>query len=151
VYREYIKVISSKAFLRHIKIMPKAKQTLKTLGKKYRLVLATGALHISLVPALRKFRLKKYFNFIVTGDDVKIAKPNPEIILKPIKKLGLKRNEVIYIGDAPNDVTSAKRAGVKIVTVLTGVLSRKEAKRLKADFVVSDISKIGKILKGLNR
>lgn len=149
VYKEYVRVISSRTFIRHVKLMPKTRLSLKKLKKEYKIVLATGAIPESLYPALRKFSLRKYFDSIITGDDVKHAKPNPAMIIKCLKKTRTKPSEAIYIGDAPNDVKAAKRAGVKFVAVLTGVLSRKQAKKMKSDFIVSDLSKIDRVLKEL--
>ncbi|MEM7819856.1 MAG: HAD family hydrolase [Candidatus Aenigmatarchaeota archaeon] len=149
VYKEYVKIIGTRNFIRHIKIIPKAKKTIIKLKKDYKLVLASGAIKKSLIPALRKFNLEKYFDFIITSDDVKISKPNPEIIIKAMKLCKTKRNETIYVGDSPNDIMAAKRAHVKIITVLTGVLNKKEAKKLKSDFIVKNIGEIYNFVKSL--
>jgi len=146
VYREYVKIIKSKTFLKHIKIMPKAKLAIKKLKKKYRLVLASGALPIVLLPALRKFFMQKYFDYIITGEDVKHGKPNPEMIIKAMKLCRTKKNDTVYVGDAPNDAIAAKRANVRFVAVLTGVMNRKEARGMKSDFIIPGISGIDRII-----
>jgi len=151
IYKDYVKAISSRLFKRHIKIHPRTKGTLRKLKKNYTLVLASGSLRRDLHTKLRKFGLGKYFDHVISGDDVRRAKPDPAMIKKALRLTRRKSSEAIYVGDAPFDVKAAKRAKVKFVAVLSGVLNRKEAKRMKSDFIISDLSKIDRVLKGLKR
>jgi len=147
VYSEYTKMVRSKDFLKRVKIISGSKNALEILSKKYKLALITGAIRVSAYPSIRKFGLHKYFETTITSDDVKEGKPNPESIRKAMKKLGVRPSECLYVGDAPSDVKMAERARVKVVVVLTGVLNRGEARKLKADYIIKDLSGLGKILK----
>jgi len=53
-----------------------------------------------------------YFSFFVYGDDVVIAKPNPEIYKICIKRSGFQKNEILVIEDSKNGFDSAKNAGL---------------------------------------
>lgn len=84
---------------------------------------------------LRNFDLEKYFKFVFTSDDVKLAKPSPEIILLACKKLGFSPEEVILVGDTESDIKAGKGAGCKVIGV-----------GIKADYFVKQILEIIDIL-----
>jgi HAD superfamily hydrolase (TIGR01509 family) len=57
------------------------------------------------------------FDTIVTRDDVTLVKPDPELYLLALARLGLEAHEAVVFEDAPNGVRAAKRAGVFAVAV----------------------------------
>ncbi len=57
------------------------------------------------------------FNAIVTGDDVAHVKPDPELYLLALARLGLEPHEAIVFEDAPNGILAAKRADIFAVAV----------------------------------
>ncbi|HEX2868976.1 MAG TPA: HAD-IA family hydrolase [Ignavibacteriales bacterium] len=67
---------------------------------------------------LKTLGIFDYFDMIVTGDDVKRHKPNPEGVLNFVKKFNLQKTRVLLIGDAPADIKAARSAGVKIASVV---------------------------------
>lgn len=60
------------------------------------------------------------FDAILLGDDVARRKPHPEGIETCLGKLGIRREEAVYVGDAPVDIQASRAAGVGAVAVLTG-------------------------------
>ncbi|AIF68935.1 hypothetical protein PAP_02535 [Palaeococcus pacificus DY20341] len=69
---------------------------------------------------LELFDLKKYFD-VVFGKDYSYldgAKPNPYLIEKALKALGVQPNEALVVGDSYSDVLAAHRANVKAVQAL---------------------------------
>lgn len=56
-------------------------------------------------------------NFILTADDVKNGKPEPEIYLTAAGKLDVAPERILVIEDSPPGVTAAKRAGTFTVGV----------------------------------
>jgi len=61
---------------------------------------------------LMKNNLLDYFSFLVYGDDVVIAKPDPEIYKICTKRSGFQKNEILVIEDSKNGFNSAKNAGL---------------------------------------
>ena len=57
---------------------------------------------------------------IVGGKDVKAPKPNPEGLLLAMAKLGVSRNQCLYVGDTAIDAEAAQRAGVDFAAILRG-------------------------------
>ncbi|WP_314235673.1 HAD family phosphatase [Capnocytophaga sputigena] len=56
-----------------------------------------------------------YFEVIMSGDDVKYSKPNPEIFLKVAQWYGLPATQFTVIEDSTNGVKAAKSANMKCI------------------------------------
>ncbi|MFH2105860.1 MAG: HAD family phosphatase [Candidatus Micrarchaeota archaeon] len=66
---------------------------------------------------LEQLNLLKYFDMLVTVEDVTKNKPDPEIFLVSAKKLGLKPDECLVVEDSKNGVKAGKAAGMAVVCV----------------------------------
>lgn len=66
---------------------------------------------------LKKLDIQNYFNVIVSGNDVKTGKPDPEPYLVTTKKLELNTKECLVLEDAKNGIESAKAAGCKCIAI----------------------------------
>ena len=80
--------------------------------------------------------LKKYFDVIITREQVKKPKPDPEIYKEAVKQLNLKPKECIVIEDSVAGVEAAKRAGLFCIAVLN---SFKEKDLKAADLIIKDL------------
>ena len=78
----------------------------------YVIGLATSNSKKNTTSVLMKNNLLDYFSFFVYGDDVLIAKPDPEIYKICIKRSGFQKNEILVIEDSKNGFNSAKNAGL---------------------------------------
>jgi len=83
----------------------------------YPLVLASSSPHRVIRYVLKKFHLKKYFKFTVSGDDVQRGKPHPEIFLKSAQLLRTKPSEILVIEDSISGILAAHRAGMKCIAL----------------------------------
>ncbi|MGG2095346.1 HAD family hydrolase [Bacillus sp. S13(2024)] len=75
-------------------------------------------------------------HFLLTPEDVTYGKPNPEMIIKTCKQLGIQTNELIMIGDTVVDVKMAKDAG----SIAVGIANHEHAiEELTpyADFIIT--------------
>jgi len=118
-------------------------ERLEKLGIKRALVTSIGKR--SLEKALTKFKIYDKFSVVVTRDDVRFLKPEPEGILKAIEKLGVGRNSILYIGDSVSDVRAALKAGVDVVA-LQGESSREELEDAGSKYVLESPSDILEII-----
>jgi HAD superfamily hydrolase (TIGR01509 family) len=57
---------------------------------------------------------------VVTDDDVKNAKPAPDLVSAAADKLGVAPDRCLMVGDTPYDGEAATRAGVPFVALATG-------------------------------
>ena len=60
------------------------------------------------------------FDLIVGGEDVKLAKPDPQGLQFALKELGLERKEVLFCGDTVIDAATAQNGGADFCAVLNG-------------------------------
>jgi len=88
-------------------------ETLKELGAKVGLVTNTSAKAVNTV--FENHGLKSCFDVVVTRENVKRLKPDPEGILLAAKKLGA--TNCFMVGDLVLDVLAAKGARVKAIIV----------------------------------
>ncbi|HWQ46642.1 MAG TPA: HAD-IA family hydrolase [Longilinea sp.] len=76
--------------------------------------------------------LTGYFDAIRTIDEVKPAKPHPNLYLAALNVLGLEPHEAIAFEDSPNGITAARAAQIYVVAVpnrLSSMLDTSHANR----------------------
>jgi HAD superfamily hydrolase (TIGR01509 family) len=67
---------------------------------------------------LENLNLKKYFDLILTSDDVKFPKPAPDIYKLATIKLNLKKEKILVFEDSVNGANAAEIAGLRMIIVL---------------------------------
>lgn len=92
-------------------------QVLKQAGKKVGIVSTKYRYRI-----MGSFELAGSFPIdeIVGGEDVDVFKPNPKGLNLMLERLGVSKEETLYIGDSYIDAETARNAGVDFAGVLTG-------------------------------
>ena len=93
-----------------VTMYPDVKYTLKKL-KRYKKGIITNTPRNRAIQVIKNFKLGRYFDTVVTSDDVDRGKPNPDIVLKACKNLGIEPAEVVMVGDTGSDVEAGKSAG----------------------------------------
>ena len=78
--------------------------------KKLKLVIVSNTYHRLLLRILECGNLHYDFDLIVGADDVKKGKPAPDMLLYACKKLKIKPEEAIMVGDSKIDMIAAKKA-----------------------------------------
>ncbi len=99
-------------------LYPGVRKVLENLGAVAEMVLVTSALRDELLPVLERYDLRQFFKGVVTADDVEKGKPDPEGYLKGFTMLGIGKEGVVVIEDAPSGVKAAKAAGFRCIAVL---------------------------------
>ena len=61
---------------------------------------------------LSEMNIYEYFDSIVISGEVGVKKPNPAIFSFALEQTDLRNDEVVYIGDAPEDIQGARAAGI---------------------------------------
>jgi pyrophosphatase PpaX len=101
-----------------ISVFPGVRELLAELkNRAYTLAVVTSRLPSTTMEGLEKYELAACFDLIVTCDDCKKFKPDPEPVLVALEKLGKKPEEALMVGDTRNDILCARGAGVKSVLV----------------------------------
>jgi beta-phosphoglucomutase-like phosphatase (HAD superfamily) len=63
--------------------------------------------------------LQDAFDVVVSGDDVALGKPAPDLFLLGACRLGVPPRRSVVIEDSPNGLLAAKRAGMVAVALRT--------------------------------
>lgn len=96
---------------------------------------------------LKRLRLKKFFEAIITTLDVKKPKPDPDSFLEGAKRLNVAIADCVVIGDSVLDIRAGKEAGAKTIAVLTGIFEEDSLKAERPDLILQRITEIPPHLK----
>jgi len=119
-------------------LVPGILETLKALkNMKLKLALFTVNSKKTTNYILDTFRLKKTFDTVVTRDSVPTIKPNPVHLEAALKKLKIKPDEALVVGDSVWDMKSAQELHVFAIGVTYGVSTPEELTRAGANCLVS--------------
>ncbi len=125
---------------------PNVVPVLNELKKKYKLAILSDAPKIQAWIRLVAMGIQDNFDIVITYDETRKKKPDPKPFLYILKKLKLKPEECVMVGDSlKRDIAPAKKLGFKTVFAKYG--GSKEKARVKPDFVINNIKDLLKILK----
>ncbi|MGE9977024.1 MAG: HAD family hydrolase [Bariatricus sp.] len=79
--------------------------------------LATSTGRKKAIGYLEMTGVKSYFKAAVCGDEVKAAKPSPDIFLKAAKALQIPAEKCLVLEDSMNGLKAAKAAGCKAIVI----------------------------------
>ncbi len=105
----------------------------------WRVGLATGSLRREVERVLRSLGIGERFGAIVTREDCRNGKPDPEPFLLAAQGLGLAPRRCVVIEDTPGGVRAAKAAGMTCVAVTH---SCPPGSLREADLVVEDLATV---------
>ncbi len=92
---------------------------IRTLSARMPLALVTGSLSSEARIALKACGVLDSFAVIVSADDIKNGKPDPEGYLKAALLLEVNPENCVVIEDSPSGIFAAKRAGIDCIAVTT--------------------------------
>lgn len=127
---------------REMPVKPGVKELLTYLRENgYKIALATASPREYSSDNLRLAGIQEFFTYMVTGDMVKEAKPNPEIFLKAAELLGEAPAHCLVLEDSLNGVEAGLRGG--FVTVMVPDLTQpKEELRERVDRVCESLFEV---------
>jgi len=93
--------------------IPALLQGIKALGLPT--AVASSSSHELIQMVLNRTGIAQYFDACISGEDVKIGKPNPDIYLRAASVLGLPPENCIAVEDAPPGILAAKNANLTCI------------------------------------
>ena len=121
---------------KYVRIFPNSELVLKNLKKKkLKLGLLTNSTEKITMEILEHIKIKKYFDVILTMNDVRRRKPAPDMVLKACRKLKINPENAIVVGDTDNDMIAGKRAGCVTVGYM-----------IKGDYGINRLKEIEKFI-----
>ena len=76
--------------------------------------LASSSVKADILRALEENRLDCFFDVVLSGEEFKESKPNPEIYLTALNQLGVKPNQALIIEDSEKGIAAGVAAGVEV-------------------------------------
>jgi HAD superfamily hydrolase (TIGR02253 family) len=114
---------------------------LKALKKKYRIAILSDAPRIQAWIRLAAMGLQKSFDLVITFEDTGVEKPTSKPFMLALKKLGLRPDECVMVGDSlRKDIAPAKRLGFRTVYAKYG--GNYQPASVKPDYVINDIKEL---------
>lgn len=90
--------------------------------------------------------IREYFDLVVGPESVKEMKPDPEGIIKVLKKFGIAAEKTIMVGDSHTDVEAGKSAGTITCGVSYGLGDTDELIQSLPDFLISNMANLLKYI-----
>ncbi len=103
----------------------------------YRLAVASNSIRSTIEEMMTKAALMAHLEFVMSNEDVTYGKPDPEIYVKSIARLGLRPDEVLVVEDNEKGVAAARGSGAHVLQVgepadVTYAAIAQELRHLKA-------------------
>ena len=93
-------------------------KTLERLkSENFKVACCTNSIRDTVMFSLEKMNIIKYFDLIISNQDVKNSKPSPDIYLKAILEFGFNPAEVLVVEDSPHGLQAAYLANTNILRV----------------------------------
>lgn len=100
------------------KLMENSEQFLKYAKEMgLELALVTSSAHSLIGGCLDQLQLKKYFDYLITGEKVKKTKPDPEIYFMALKTCSAAPHQAVSIEDSYNGILSSLAANVPTIVL----------------------------------
>lgn len=81
--------------------------------------LATSSLRVNQALVFARFDLARWFDAVVTAEDVTHTKPHPEPYLRAVAALGLPAAQCVVLEDSVNGIRAAREAGCDVIGLTT--------------------------------
>lgn len=125
-----------------VRAIPGAVEFIRAARPHFRaFALATSALKTNQQLAFDHLDLHRFFDVIVTADDVTRPKPDPQPYQLAVERIGLRADECVVIEDSLNGVRAGKGAGCTVIG-LTTTYSASELTAAGADHVCASFDEI---------
>ena len=125
------------------------RRVLQAIRTKHALGLVTSGDRDRVVRQLREFRLTRLFSARVCSGDTPKKKPDPAPLRLALRQMELEAACCVYVGDAPQDVEMARRAGVRAIGVLGPFPTEKRLRAARPEFLIRSLEELPDVLNRL--
>jgi phosphoglycolate phosphatase len=101
-------------------------QMLDSISEHFTLTIATNASKNFALKMIEHLNIDHHFDFVIGGTCVKRAKPYPDMIVKTLGTLNIKKEKAILIGDSHKDKRAAIAADIDNILVNWGFTDHME-------------------------
>ncbi len=127
-------------------LFPNVMETLQHFQDKIKAII-TNKKTILNNTILKGLYIADKFDFIIGSGDYPKGKPCPDSTNDIMKRLSIKKNEAIIVGDMDIDIKTGKNAGILTCGVTYGLGSVENLKELNPDYIIDDLMELRDIVK----
>ena len=129
------------------KLQPGALRVLKMLDRLFKLALVSSGSRARVRRQLREHGVSAMFLTKVCSEDAPRRKPHPAPLRMALERLRALPQSSVYIGDAPEDVEMAHRAGMRAIGVLGGSPVPERLRAASPDAMIETIRELPALLR----
>jgi HAD superfamily hydrolase (TIGR01509 family) len=128
-------------------LQPGARQVLRALERRFTLALVSSGSRTRVRRQLREHELAAMFRVKVCSEDAPRRKPHPAPLRMALDRLRIAPEVCVYVGDAPEDIEMAHRAGVRAIGVLGGSPVPARLRSASPDAMIETIRELPALLR----
>jgi HAD superfamily hydrolase (TIGR01509 family) len=128
------------------KLQPGARRVLRALDRRFKLALVSSGSRARVRRQLREHEVSEMFLTKVCSEDAPRRKPHPAPLRIALNNLRALPQASVYIGDAPEDIEMAHRAGVRAIGVLGGSPVPERLRAASPDALIETIQELPGLL-----
>ena len=128
-------------------LQPGAMRVLRMLDRRFTLALVSSGSRARVRRQLREHQVSAMFRAKVCSEDAPRRKPHPAPLRMALDQLRLAPQACVYVGDAPEDIEMARRAGVRGIGVLGGSPVPERLRAASPDALIETIRDLPALLK----
>jgi HAD superfamily hydrolase (TIGR01662 family) len=129
------------------RLQPGAMRVLRALDRRFKLALVSSGSRSRVRRQLREHDVSAMFLAKVCSEDAPRRKPHPAPMRLALEKLRALPQASVYIGDAPEDIEMAHRAGVRAIGVLGGSPVPERLRAASPDAMIETIVELPALLR----
>jgi HAD superfamily hydrolase (TIGR01509 family) len=122
--------------------VPAIFEALRSRGIETALATSSDDKHLEATLASAGLDLRRSADVVVTKSSADASKPDPDIVLAAVEKLGLQPSECAMVGDTVYDAQACRAAGIVFLGVLSGGTPARELLEAGAVAVWRDIAQL---------
>lgn len=89
----------------------------KLKNEGYNMAVCSNSVRNTIEVMMQKASLEQYLDFYISNQDVKNGKPDPEMYIKAIERMGLNPKECMIVEDNENGIKAARASGANVMIV----------------------------------
>ena len=117
-------------------------------SKGYKLGLASSSPRKLILKTLELLEVASFFEEVSSGEEYEESKPNPEIYMHTMEKLGVSTEECVVVEDSTFGIEAGKAAGIYVIAIKDVEFGMNQE---AADIIVDGLEDIIKVVEDLER
>jgi HAD superfamily hydrolase (TIGR01509 family) len=131
-------------------LLPGAEAAIARLRNNFKLGLVTSGSRSRVLRQLSGFGMTRIFAVRIYSESVEQRKPHPAPLQMALEKMRVAPAEALYVGDTPEDVEMARRAGVSAIGVTGPFPTHEKLRAARPVAILKSVEYLPEML-GMNR